>query len=74
MMIYVDDIIIANPAVDTHLKSLEIVFSKLREANLKLHPAKCSLMPPELKYLGFIFSKAVTIDYFSSRLVDYFVD
>jgi len=32
------------------------VFSKLREANLKLHPAKCSLMFPEPKYLGFIFS------------------
>ena len=56
MMVYVDDLIIANPDFDTHLKSLEIVFSKLREANLKLHPAKCSLMLPELKYLGFIFS------------------
>ena len=56
MMVYVDDILLATPDLDTHLTSLEIVFSKLREANLKLHPAKCSLMLPELKYLGFIFS------------------
>jgi len=40
MLVYVDDIIITNSDFDSHFKSLEIVFSKLREANLKLHPAK----------------------------------
>jgi len=49
MMMYVDDIILATPDLDRHHNNLEIVFSKLREANLKLHPAKCSLMLPELK-------------------------
>ena len=56
MMIYADDIIIITPDLGSHLKNLENVFSKLREANLKLHPAKCSLMFPEPKYLGFIFT------------------
>jgi len=56
MMIYVDDIIVATADLDIHVKNLEIVFSKLREANLKLHRTKCSLMLPKCKYLGFIFS------------------
>ena len=45
-----------SPDHDSHLEYLEIVFSKLREANLKLQPAKCALMLPELRYLGFVFS------------------
>ena len=56
MMIYVDDVILMSPDHDSHLEYLEIVFSKLREANLKLQPAKCALMLPELRYLGFVFS------------------
>ena len=56
MMIYVDDVILKSPDHDSHLEYLKIVFSKLREANLKLQPAKCALMLPELRYLGFVFS------------------
>ena len=63
MLIYVDDVIIASPNQNIHLQHLETVFSKFRDANLKLHPAKCQLMLPELSYLGFKFSSGqVTTD------------
>jgi len=56
LIVYIDDLLIASADVDSHLGHLRIVFSKLREANLKLHPNKCQLMLPELRYLGYIFS------------------
>ena len=63
LMIYVDDVLVMSPTHSIHLEHLEIVFSKFREANLKLHPAKCQLMLPELSYLGFRFSAGeVTAD------------
>ena len=63
MLIYVYDVIISSKDYDTHLRHLETVFSKFREANLKLHPSKCQLMLPELSYLDFKFSSGqVTAD------------
>ena len=56
MLVYVDDILVASPDPKTHLEHLRIIFTKLREANLKLHPKKCQIALPELKYLGFIFN------------------
>ena len=41
-MIYVDDIIIFSKSVDEHLFHLEEVFKRLRDANVKLNPKKCS--------------------------------
>jgi len=49
---------------------LRIVFSKLLESNLKLHPSKCQMMLPELGYLGYIFSAdGVRIDPKKTALV-----
>jgi len=63
LMIYVDDVLVMSPTHTTHLEHLEIAFSKFRETKLKLHPAKCQLMLPELSYLGFRFSAGeVTAD------------
>lgn len=53
-LIYIDDIIIFSKTVDEHLLHLEEVFSRLRDANLKLNPKKCEFAKQELEYLGHI--------------------
>ena len=51
-LIYIDDIILFSKSVDEHLKHLEEVFQRLRDANLKLNPKKCEFAKQELEYLG----------------------
>ena len=41
MMAYLDDIIIFNRNEQRHLKHIEIIFRKLKEAGLKLKESKC---------------------------------
>jgi len=54
---YLDDIIIASPSFEEHLRHLTEVFTRLREARLRLNPAKCRFCVPELKYLGHIINR-----------------
>lgn len=42
-LIYIDDIIIFSKSIKEHLTHLEEVFRRLRKANVKLNPKKCSL-------------------------------
>lgn len=56
-LVYLDDIIIVGRDFDDHLGKLEQVLSKLREANLKLSPKKCSLFKRKVNYLGHVISK-----------------
>ena len=44
-LVYLDDIIVFSKTFDEHLVNLEKVFQRLREANLKLSPNKCTLLP-----------------------------
>jgi len=44
------------------LKRLEQVFFRLRSANLKLNPKKCSFLKKEIKYLGYVSEKGVSTD------------
>ena len=53
-LIYIDDIIIFSKAVEEHLSHLEEVFKRLREANVKLNPKKCSFVKQIVKYLGHV--------------------
>ena len=63
LCVYLDDVLVASPSYEIHLKHLRIVFEKLRSVNLKLHPGKCCFLQQELKYLGHIFSaKGVQTD------------
>ncbi|XP_062585806.1 uncharacterized protein LOC134247460 [Saccostrea cucullata] len=43
-------------AFTEHLERLQIIFSRLRECNLKLNPKKCKLFKEQVKYVGFIVS------------------
>ena len=49
---YLDDIISTSQTFDSGLQNLKTLFSRFREANLKLNPAKCKIMVPKLKFLG----------------------
>ena len=53
---YLDDILIFSPDNKTHLKHLEEVFQRLREADLKLKASKCNFFKKHIQYLGHLVS------------------
>ena len=55
-MTYLDDIIIFSQNELQHLEHLEIVFSHLREAGLKMKHSKCDFFKSEIHYLGHLIS------------------
>ena len=55
-MTYLDDIIIFSQDVLQHLEHLEIVFSCLWEAGLKMKRSKCDFFKSEIHYLGHLIS------------------
>ena len=52
---YLDDIIFSNTAKE-HLKHIQIVFDRLKAAQLKLKKSKCSFFKKELYYLGHLLT------------------
>ena len=58
LLIYLDDIIVFSKDFDTHLERLAEVFSRLRQAGLKLKPSKCTLLAQRVQYLGHVVSSA----------------
>ena len=55
-MAYLDDIIIFSKIEAEHLKHIEIIFQKLKEAGLKLKESKCDFFQKEIHYLGHLIS------------------
>ena len=53
---YLDNIIILGHTFHAALENLKDVFQRLREAQLKLKPLKCSLFQTEVAYLGHLMS------------------
>ena len=53
---YLNDIIIFSQNELQHLEHLEIVFSHLREAGLKMKRSKCDFFKSEIHYLGHLIS------------------
>ena len=56
-VVYLDDIIVFGKSPDELLDRLKGVFEKLRQANLKLKPSKCTFFKQEISYLGHRVSK-----------------
>ena len=56
VMTYLNDIIIFSQNELQHLEHLEIVFSRLREAGLKMKRSKCDFFKSEIHYLGHLIS------------------
>ena len=59
VLCYIDDILIFSKTFEEHLEHIEEVLSRLRQANLKLHPSKCHFALKELKFLGHIITRQV---------------
>ena len=53
-LIYIDDIVIFSKSIEEHLTHLEEVFRRLRDANVKLNPEKCSFVKQRIVYLGHV--------------------
>ena len=62
-LLYLDNVIVFSRTYEEHLRRLEAVFEKLKEAGLKLGPSKCKFICKEIKYLGhMISSKGIGVD------------
>ena len=46
--VYSDDMIVFSTSVDEHLEHLYLVFDRLRDVGVKLHPVKCEFASPIL--------------------------
>ena len=55
---YLDDIIVFSHDLQSHMERLERLFQRLREANLKLKPAKCSILQKRVTFLGYTVSES----------------
>jgi hypothetical protein len=55
--VFIDDYFINT--VEGHALRLENVLQRFEATNLKLHPGKCVLAQPKVKYLGFVLSEKV---------------
>lgn len=53
---YLDDIIVFSQDLGSHLERLEELFRRLRKANLKLKPSKCSFLQRKVTFLGHLVS------------------
>ena len=65
-MAYLDDIIIFSENEEEHLKHIEIIFQKLKEAGLKLKESKCDFFKKEIHYLGPLFQTKESTLYLKS--------
>ena len=55
-MVYINDILVSGCTFEEHLANLRMVFERLRNAKLKLSPAKCDPFQSRVSYLGHILS------------------
>ena len=53
---YLDDVIIFSETEEQHLKHIQIVLTRLKQANLKCKKSKCAFFKKELHYLGHILT------------------
>jgi hypothetical protein len=55
-LVYLDDIIVFSPDLDTHLGRIRLVLQRLKDAGLKLKPSKCHLLQKTVSFLGHVVS------------------
>ncbi len=54
---YLDDILIATPTFDEHLRALNNTLTAIKKANLKLNARKCKFARPEVEFLGYCLTR-----------------
>lgn len=57
-LVYIDDILVHAKDFEQEVTNLEVVFQRLRDANLKLNPKKCVLFAQEVNFLGHIVGRS----------------
>lgn len=57
VFVYLDDVVIVTQTFEEHLRMLDEVFRRLREANLTVSIDKCQFCRPEMKYLGYVVDR-----------------
>ena len=53
VIVYIDDLLVHTSSHEDHINILQKVFNRMRNANLKLNPAKCEFGAVNVQYLGF---------------------
>ena len=56
--VYLDDLLVASPDMDTHLEHLRQVFKLLSDHGILIHPQKCAFAVSSLDFLGHRVSAA----------------
>lgn len=51
---YLDDVVIFSSSWQDHLRHLQAVFQRIKDAGLTINPAKCHLVKTETDYLGYV--------------------
>jgi hypothetical protein len=51
-LVYLDDILIFSSNMQDHVRRLNLVFDRIRDADFKLNLSKCTFAAPEVIYLG----------------------
>ena len=54
---FIDDLILFTRDIGSHLRLLEVLLGRLKEANLKLTPRKCFFLRNEVSYVGVTLTK-----------------
>lgn len=54
---YLDDIAIFSLTWDEHIKHLQVILERIKNANLTIKPSKCKFVQEEVKYLGHVVGK-----------------
>ena len=65
VIVFVNNILIYSPSVESHEEHLRIVLQLLREHRLYAKFSKCQFWLPEVKFLGHIISRSGVIEDFS---------
>ena len=58
LLVYMDDIIIFSSTFEEHLKDVDEVLNRLRDANVTLNQNKCEFCKEKIHYLGHVISAA----------------
>jgi hypothetical protein len=58
VLVFIDDILIYSPSLQSHVTHLKEVFDLLKQNQLKVKQSKCCFAQPKLAYLGHIISAA----------------
>ena len=57
IMCYIDDVVIATPTLEDHMRRLDEFNTCMKQSGLKCKPSNCEILRDSLKYLGGLVDK-----------------